>query len=251
MKLRSPIITLLTGAALAVALWIASMTAATSATTGYGASATQTPTVAPTVAASSAQASASPTVASTPSPTAASSSPSPSSTTSGGFVIPDHANYVGPVQAGGGAIAISLHDNVAIAYYCNGGSIEEWMKGVPNNGHLTLTGKNGAHAEVNYALGHARGQVHVDGFSYTFSVIAVHKPSGLYQSIAVVRGATVKAGWIVLENGTEVGSLELDPNAAAPKAQKAPPLNLTTLTANDGGVTITATPIDAETGSGF
>jgi serine/threonine-protein kinase len=249
MKLRSPIITLLTGAALAVALWIASMTAATSATTGYGASATRTPTVAPTVAASSAAASTSP--ASSPSPTAAPSSPAPSETTSGGFVIPDHANYVGPVQAGGGAIAISLHDKVAIAYYCNGASIEEWMKGVPNHGHLTLTGKNGAHAEVDYALGHARGHVHVDGFSYTFSVIAVHKPSGLYQSIAVVRGATVKAGWIVLADGKEVGSLELDPNAAAPKAQKAPPLDLTTLQANDGGVTITATPIDAETGSGF
>ncbi len=82
-------------------------------------------------------------------------------------------------------------------------------------------------------------------------MIAVHKPSGLYRSIAVVRGATVKAGWIVLANGMEVGSLEADPNAAAPTARKAPPLNVTTRTANDGGVTITATPIDAETGSGF
>jgi hypothetical protein len=158
---------------------------------------------------------------------------------------------VGPVQAGGGAIAIVLHDNIAIAYYCNGASIEEWMKGVPHDGALTLTGKNGAHAEVRYALGHARGHIHVDGFNYTFSVIAVHKPSGLYQSIAVVRGATVKAGWIVLEDGREVGSIELDPNAAAPKAQKAPPLNLASLTASDGGVTLHATAIDAETGSGF
>jgi hypothetical protein len=166
-------------------------------------------------------------------------------------VIPSHANYVGPVQAGGGAIAISLHDNTAIAYYCNGGSIEEWMKGTPNHGHLTLTGKNSAHAEVDYALGHARGWVFVDGFKYTFSVIAVHKPSGLYQSIAVVRGAKVKAGWIVLADGTEVGSLELNPDAPAPKAQKAPPLDLSTLTASAGGVTLTATPIDAETGSGF
>jgi serine/threonine-protein kinase len=247
MKLRSPIITLLTGAALAVALWIASMNAATSATTGYGASATQTPTATPTVAASSASPSATP----TPSPTAASSSAAPNETNSAGVVIPSHANYVGPVQAGGGAIAISLHDNIAIAYYCNGKTIEEWMKGTPSHGHLTLTGKNKAHAEVDYALGHARGWVFVDGFKYTFSVIAVHKPSGLYQSIAVVRGATVKAGWIVLADGTQVGSVELDPNAPAPTAQPAPPLDTTTLTANDGGVTLHATPIDAETGSGF
>jgi hypothetical protein len=244
MKLRSPIITLLTGAVLAIGLWIASLNAATSATTAYGASATPSPT--PTVPASTAA--PSPSAAATPSP---SPSASPSETGSGGFVIPDHANYVGPVQAGGGAIAITLHDNIAIAYYCNGKSIEEWMDGVPSHGHLVLKGKHGAHAEVNYALGHARGQVHVDGFSYTFSVIAVHKPSGLYRSIAVVRGATVKAGWIVLEDGTEVGSLELDPNAAAPKAQPAPPLNLGSLTADDGGVTLHATPIDGETGSGF
>jgi hypothetical protein len=184
-------------------------------------------------------------------PATASPSVSPSETTSNGFIIPDHANYVGPVQAGGGAIAIVLHDKIAIAYYCNGKTIEEWMKGVPAHGHLVLTGKNGAHAEVDYALGHARGHVHVDGFSYTFSVIAVHKPSGLYQSIAVVRGATVKTGWIVLADGTQVGSVELDPNAPAPKAQPAPPLDLTSLTANDGGTTITATSIDGETGSGF
>ena len=247
MKLRSPIITLLTGAALAVALWIASMNAATSATTGYGASASGTPTPSPTAAASTPQSTSAPATT----PATASPSVSPSETTSNGFIIPDHANYVGPVQAGGGAIAIVLHTNIAIAYYCNGKTIEEWMKGVPAHGHLVLTGKNGAHAEVDYALGHARGHVHVDGFSYTFSVIAVHKPSGLYQSIAVVRGATVKAGWLVLEDGTQVGSVELDPNAPAPKAQAAPPLDLNTLTASDGGTTITATAIDGETGSGF
>jgi hypothetical protein len=248
MKLRSPIITLLTGAVVAVGLWIASMNAATSATSAYGGSATPTPAASPTVASSGAASTA---PAATPSPTTTSPSVSPSETTSNGFIIPDHANYVGPVQAGGGAIAIVLHDSIAIAYYCNGKTIEEWMKGVPAHGHLELAGKNGAHAEVDYALGHARGHVHVDGFSYTFSVIAVHKPSGLYQSIAVVRGATVKAGWIVLANGTEVGSVELDPNAPAPKAQAAPQLNLTNLTANDGGVTITAKSIDGETGSGF
>jgi hypothetical protein len=249
MKLRSPIITLLTGAVLAVGLWIASMNAATSATTGYGASASATPTASPTAATTTAPATSAP--AATSSPATASPSVSPSETTSNGFIIPDHANYVGPVQAGGGAIAIVLHDHIAIAYYCNGKTIEEWMDGVPAHGHLVLKGKNGAHAEVDYALGHARGHVHVDGFSYTFSVIAVHKPSGLFRSIAVVRGATVKAGWIVLADGTEVGSIELDPNAAAPKAQSAPPLDTTSLTANDGGVTLHATPIDGETGSGF
>ena len=109
--------------------------------------------------------------------------------------------------------------------------------------HATLT--------ANYALGHARGTVVVNGTSFVFSIIAVHKPSGLFQSIANVRGATIKAGWIVLADGTEVGSLNPNENAANAVSQAAPKLNLSTLTADDDGTTITATPIDGETGSGF
>lgn len=243
---RSPLITLLTGAVLGIGLWIASMVAASPAPApaGYGTTAGASATAAATT---SSPAAVEPTA--TPSPSAVTPSPSPSPT--GSFVIPAHANYVGPVMAGGGAIAIVVHETSAIAYYCNGSTIEAWLSGVPQHGHLSLTGKDGANAQVNYALGHARGWVSVHGVRYTFSVIAVHKPSGLYRSIAVVRGATVKMGWIVLSSGKEVGSVELDPNAAAPTAQKAPPLNLTSQTADYGGTTVTATPIDAETGSGF
>jgi hypothetical protein len=104
---------------------------------------------------------------------------------------------------------------------------------------------------ASYALGHARGTVVVNGVSFVFSIIAVHKPSGLFQSIADVRGASVKAGWIVLANGTEVGSLNPNVNAADQVSQAAPKLDLSTLTADDGGTTITAKPIDGETGSGF
>ena len=38
---------------------------------------------------------------------------------------------------------------------------------------------------------------------------------------------------------------------AVPPAQAAPKLDLSTLTAQDGDTTLTATPIDGETGSGF
>jgi hypothetical protein len=244
---RSPLITLLTGAVLGIGLWIASMVAASPAPAGYGASAAAATATATAPAPSSPVPATTSAPASSPSAATPSASPSPTSS----FVIPAHANYVGPVMAGGGSIAIVVHDTSAIAYYCNGASIEAWLSGVPQHGHLSLTGKDGANAQVNYALGHARGWVSVHGVRYTFSVIAVHKPSGLYRSIAVVRGATVKMGWIVLSSGKEVGSVELDPNAAAPTAQKAPPLNLTTQTASYGGTTVTATPIDAETGSGF
>jgi hypothetical protein len=148
-----------------------------------------------------------------------------------------------------------VHDTFAVAYFCNGSTIEAWFSGTPDNGKLNLTGKGAASAgatlTANYALGHARGTVVIKGVSYVFSIIAVHKPSGLFQSIANVRGATIKAGWIVLADGTEVGSLNPDENAANAVSQAAPKLDLSTLTANDDGTTITATPIDGETGSGF
>jgi serine/threonine-protein kinase len=166
-------------------------------------------------------------------------------------VIPPHANYVGQVQGDLGSVAIVVHDTFAIAYFCNGSTQEAWFKGTPHDGKLSMTGKDNASLTANYALGHARGTVVVDGISHVFSIIAVHKPSGLFQSIAVVRGATVKAGWIVLANGTQVGSMEPNENAANPTSQAAPKLDVSSLTAQYEGSTIVATPIDGETGSGF
>jgi serine/threonine-protein kinase len=240
-KISTPIITLLVGVALAAALLISSMNAVSDKKAALAAAA----------ASASAQATAADTASAAAPSQSASSPASPSPSTSQGFVIPPHANYDGKVQGNAGSVAIVVHDTFAIAYYCNGSTQEAWLKGTPQNGHLSMTGKNNATLTANYALGHARGTVTVDGISHVFSIIAVHKPSGLFQSIAVVRGATIKAGWIVLADGTQVGSLEPDPNSATPSAKAAPKLDLSTLTADDGGTTIVATPIDAETGSGF
>jgi len=244
MKIPTPVITLIVGLALAVSLLVSSMSAVSGEKTARAqASATaaaNTVTV-PASTGPSAGAAAS----------AATASPSPSASGSG-FVIPPHANYVGEVQGNLGSVAIVVHDTFAVAYFCNGKTQEAWFRGTPHNGNLSMTGKANSSLTANYALGHARGTVTVDGIAHVFSIIAVHKPSGLFQSIAVVRGATVKAGWIVLPDGTtEVGSIEPDSSLAVPPAQSAPKLDLSTLTANYGGTTLTATPIDGETGSGF
>jgi hypothetical protein len=251
MKIPTPIITLIVGVALAVSLLISSMSAVSSEkAAAAAASASAAANAAPAVTASAAQS-----TAATSSSQSASASAAASASATGSFVIPPHANYDGEVQGNLGAVALVVHDTFAVAYFCNGSTIEAWFSGTPDNGKLNLTGKGAASAgatlTANYALGHARGTVVIKGVSYVFSIIAVHKPSGLFQSIANVRGATIKAGWIVLADGTEVGSLNPDENAANAVSQAAPKLNLSTLTADDGGTTITATAIDAETGSGF
>jgi serine/threonine-protein kinase len=252
MKIPTPVITLIVGLALAVSLLVSSMTAVSAKKAALAAASASAAANAAPAATSSAQSPANGAATAT---AAASGTQSPSAsasaTSTAGFVIPPHANYVGQVESGRGSVAIVVHDTFAVAYFCNGSTQEAWLNGTPEHGKLSMTGKDHASLTANYALGHARGTVVVNGISYPFSIIAVHKPSGLFQSIANVRGATVKAGWIVLANGTQVGSLNPNVNGATQTSQAAPKLDLSTLTANDGGVSITATPIDGETGSGF
>jgi hypothetical protein len=239
-KIATPIITLIVGLALAFSLLFDDMTAVSAKKAALAAASASA--TAPAATASAQGSGASP--AHSPS-----ASPSPSATL--GFVIPPHANYTGEVQGDLGDIAIAVHNTFAIAYFCNGSTQEAWLQGTPHGGKLSMTGKYHASLTANYALGHIRGTVVVNGISYVFSVIAVHKPSGLFESIADVRGATIKAGWIVLSNGTVVGSMMPNVNAAHPTSQAAPKLNLSSLTAQYEGTTITVTPVDGETGSGF
>jgi hypothetical protein len=240
MRRNTPLLTLLTGAALGVILLIASMLSTPSKTpAGYNAAATPRP-------ASSAAAQPSP--ASAP---ATPSAASPSQTAPAVVTAPVRADYAGRVQGGGASVAISIHDGQAIAYVCNGSAIEAWYKGTAANGVLIMTGKNNAHLSAIYDFGKVTGDVLAHGTDYSFAVGVVHKPSGLYQATAFVRGASVKAGWIVLSNGMKVGGLEPDANSPAPTATPAPDLDVATGTAQDGDTVLHATAISGATGSGF
>jgi hypothetical protein len=164
---------------------------------------------------------------------------------------PVKATYAGRVGGGGGSVAVSIHGNQVIAYVCNGSTVEAWLKGTANGGKLNMTGKNRARLTANYASGKITGDVVAHGTDYSFSVPVVNKPSGLYQATAVVRGAKVKAGWIVLPDGSQVGSFEADASSGAPSAVEAPMLDLATGTARAGNLILYATPVDGLTGSGF
>ena len=239
MKRNTPLITLLTGAALGIVLLVASMLATPSkAPAGYAGAATPAPASAATVASSSAAAS----------PTAAASSSSATASANAQF----RADYAGRVKGGiHASVAISIHGTQAVAYACNGSSVEAWLSGTASGGRLALTGKNGAVLTGNYDSRRAFGNVSADGITYAFSVYTVKKPSGLYRATADVRGAKIKAGWIVLPDGTEVGSLESNADSAAPSATAAPPLDVTTGTAQDGSTVLHVLSISGVTGSGF
>jgi len=71
---------------------------------------------------------------------------------------PTRADYAGRGRrVGGGSVAVSVHGDKAVAYVCNGSTVEGWMRGKVQNGKLVLTGKNKAHLTASYHAGKVTG----------------------------------------------------------------------------------------------
>jgi hypothetical protein len=249
MRRNTPLITLLTGAVLGVVLLISTMLAnPSSAPLNYSAAAASSaaPAESATPAESTAPAPAESSEAPEQSPAAA-PSPAPARTT------PTRADFTGRVGGGGGSVAVAVHGDKAIAYVCNGSTVEGWMRGKVDGDKLVLTGKNQTHLTASYHVGKVTGDVEAHGTDYSFSVSTVSKSSskssGLYQATEVVQGKTIKAGWIVLGDGTQIGSVEINPSGK--DAVTAPKLDVTTMTARIGNVVLHAVPVSGVTGSGF
>ena len=243
MKRNTPLITLLTGAALGVVLLVASMLQTPTKTpAGYSS------TVTPSSASPASPAPAAP--ASSPAPASVSASP----TATPYAAAPAKATYAGKSNSGGATIAIVVYNGQVIAYVCNGSTIDAWFSGpASSDGKVTLTGKDNATLTAAYGVGQMTGDVTTHGTDFDFGVDTVSKSSGagLYRTTAKVGGDTVKAGWIVLDDGTQIGSLEPDSTSATPSAVSAPRLNLATRTATYRGTVLHAIPVSSVTGSGF
>ncbi|HEX3195388.1 MAG TPA: hypothetical protein VHS30_36955 [Streptosporangiaceae bacterium] len=250
MKRNTPLVTLLVGAALGVVLLVATMLATPSSAlpASYSTAAASSAAPAPSSPAP-AESSESPEQSAEPAQSAPAAAPSPAPTRT----TPTRADFVGRVGGGGGSVAVAVHGDKAIAYVCNGSTVEGWMRGKVENGKLTLTGKNKAKLTASIHTGTVTGDVEAHGTDYSFSVSTVSKSSskssGLYQATAVVQGKTIKAGWIVQNDGTQIGSLETD--ELGENAVTAPKLDVATMTARIGNVVLHAVPVSGVTGSGF
>src|ERR1019366_8592878 len=256
MKPTMPLVTLLAGAVLGVGVLVASMLSpsSTASASGYGATsaASATKAVKPAAAPATVPATAPGTVPATaPGTVPAATASVPKAD------VPPKADYVARTDSGGAAVAISVHAGKAVAYMCNGHAVAAWLKGTAKAGKLELTGKNGARLDVSYRTGKATGSIMADGTKYTFSAPLVHRgssghrPPGLYEATATVHGVKIKAGWVVLPGGSQVGSVEYFADADVAPTAQAPVLDLTTGTARYDGVTLVASLISGFTGSGF
>ncbi|MWA10163.1 hypothetical protein [Streptomyces sp. BA2] len=228
MKRSGPLYTLLGG--LLLALFMLSLNATTgTGNSSYGGDSPGAASPAPT--------SAKPTEG-TPSATPT-ESPSESPSRSPSKRPPGKSEYAGRTADDAAAVSLSIRDDKAIAYYCNGRDAEAWLKGdVEDDGSMRLTGKKGAKLDGTLAGNAVRGTVEIDEQPRDFTAARAKKPSGLYRATTEVRGAEIDGGWIVLPDGQQVGILKEDG-----KPRKAPRLDPETGTVPFDGGDLTARPV--------
>ncbi|MFI1990254.1 protein kinase [Actinoplanes sp. NPDC020271] len=167
-------------------------------------------------------------------------------TTTTAAPAPVRITLAGHVADGAGTLAISIRDQQAIAYICDGSKVEAWLKGTAKDGKLDLTGKAGAKVVGTFDTASARGRVTVIGKTHDFVLGIVKKPSGLYRTTTKVRNAQVKGSWIVLPDGRQVGVL-----TEGEQTGPAPQLDVTNRTTSIDGTSVPVTAVDVDTGTGF
>ncbi|WP_194819443.1 hypothetical protein [Nocardia sp. XZ_19_385] len=151
--------------------------------------------------------------------------------------FPANADYVAtiPLDAGGTmTLEITVEGDKAIAYACDGKTIESWLQGPATNGALKLTGKNDATLTGTHDGTAVNGNLSIGGKQWEFSASPVTPPAGLY----VYNEGGVRQSWIVDENGGVTGVQRAANGATSPAA----PLN-SDATAVVNGKKITATKV--------
>lgn len=189
MKHRSPLITL---AAVAVAFAI--MFTVNMLASPPGSSSTGTPTPAtPAATSASLGSQETGTGAASPSPSASRSAEDSN--------FPQKIVYAGRADDGAGAIAVAVLGTKAAAYFCDGRSVESWFRGTVTGSDISLKSKDGETLQASLDGDHLKGSLRIKNERVRFEINQAKKPAGLYRA----RGSKTTIGWIVLEDGSEVG----------------------------------------------
>jgi hypothetical protein len=188
-KHRSPLLTL---AAVAVAFAIMFTVNMLASPPGSSSTGTATP-AAPTTASTSPGSQETATAAASPSPSATKSAEDSK--------FPQKVVYAGRAEDGAGAIAVAVLGTQAAAYFCDGRSVESWFRGTVTGSDISLKSKDGATLQASLDGDHLKGSLRIKNERVRFEINKAKKPAGLYRA----RGSKTTIGWIVLEDGSEVG----------------------------------------------
>jgi hypothetical protein len=168
MRLNTPLITLLAGAALGVGLLIASTMATPPAKSPYAAAATPGATAG--------------TGGGTATNEGAATSPSPAPSSPTAPHVPGRADFTGPVIGRGATVAVSVRGGKAIGFVCTTSGTATWLSGAAGAGLLQLSGPGRARLTGSYLDHRATGRARAHGIQYKFAIPRVHQ-AGLHAAI--------------------------------------------------------------------
>ena len=211
MKHRSPLVTL---AAVALAFAIMFTVNILSGPPGSGSTGVASPSAAPATTAGSPSPQPTETAAATP-------TASPSET----------------AEDSPAAIAVAVLGDQAAGYFCDGRNVEAWFRGTVDGGNISLKSKSGATLQAELDDDHIKGTVKIKNGTLEFEIDEAKKPSGLYRA----PGSQTTIGWIVLEDGSQVGVQTSGGNSSA-----APQLDPENPQVTVGGESLDAAPVNGD-----
>ena len=129
--------------------------------------------------------------------------------------FPAKADYVGKIPTANGTITleITVDGDKAIAYACDGNTIESWLRGSAVNGLVSLANKDKTSRLEGHLEGSAIvGTLWIGDKKWDFNAPAAQPPAGLY----VYENAGVRNSWIVDPNGGVTGVQRREDGSTAP-----------------------------------
>jgi hypothetical protein len=139
------------------------------------------------------------------------------------------AVYAGRSSNNQVTVAIQTDGDQAVAYVCNGRTIEAWLQGSVHGNQVSLSGLHGANLTGTLSgLGMFGMVTPSAGLNLPFSAGLSPRPAGVFQARITVNGLATRIGWAVLPDGTQLGVAVSGPTKSA-----APSLDL-----SDGSFTL-------------
>jgi hypothetical protein len=154
--------------------------------------------------------------------------------------FPAKATYVGKIPTKTGVITldITVNGSKAVAYACDGNSVEVWLNGPASNGTVSLASKDKASRLEGKLQGNTIvGKLWIGDRKWDFTTAAAQSPAGLY----VYEGNGVRNSWIVDPSGGVTGVQRRADGSTAPA-----PVLATDGTAVLDGQTVTVTQVDGD-----
>jgi hypothetical protein len=141
--------------------------------------------------------------------------PPPSPATPPPPAFPAKADYVGKVATADGTITveITVDGDKAIAYACDGNTVESWLRGSAVNGAVSLANKDKTSRLDGRLQGDAiLGTLSIGEKKWDFTAPIAPPPAGLY----VYENAGVRNSWIVDGDGTVTGVQRREDGSTVP-----------------------------------